>query len=174
VPLASLPPRAPKIDLAQNIVLHIESLNLSEDLSKTLSTNNDELLVLIYNKTNAPLNKPLYQKKLTLDKDNMERNLFIPRTDIPEGQDLLFLLIEQDYDTPIEQLDPIIRVQYEYIIEAFKKRDYQKIRTYLGTEDLLGYKTIEHYTYDLEVNFDIRGVYKADFYEYKISMRTYQ
>lgn len=171
IPLSSLPAKTPKIDPTKNILLSIESLNLSEDLSKTFSTNNDELLVLIYvQKTGGSLDAPLYQKNLLLDTDHMQQNLFIEKGKIPEGEDLLFLLFEQDYETPIEQIDPIIRVQHRQIIEAFKKRDYRKMRTYLGTEDMLGYKTIEDFSYSQDIRFDITGVYKVDFYEYKIRL----
>lgn len=171
IPLSSLPPKGPKINPESTLLLSIESLNLSEDLSKTLSTNNDELLVLIYvKKADGSLDAPLYQKILLLDTDHMQQNLFIEKGKIPEGEDLLFLLLEQDYETPIEQIDPIIRVQHRQVIEAFKKRDYRKMRTYLGTEDMLGYKTIEDFSYSQDIRFDITGVYKADFYEYKIRL----
>lgn len=173
IPLSSLPAKTPKINPAETFMVNIKGHNLSEDLSRILSTKNDELLIFIYQKKDSgSLDAPLLQKTLELDSQNKEKHFIWDKKDIPEGQDLLFLLLEQDFDTPIEQIDPILRIHYLSIIDAFKKRDYQKIRTYLGTEDFLGYKTIENFSFAKAHTFNIKGVYKLDLYEYEISIST--
>jgi hypothetical protein len=154
-----------------SLAIGIEALNLSEDLSRILSTKNDELLILIYEqKVGQPLEAPLFQQTLILDLETRKKLLKWKKDKNLEGKDLLYIMIEQDYDTPVEQIDPIVRIHHENIIKAFKKRDYQQLRTYLGTEDFLGFKILQDFSPDVPVSFNLKGVYKLDLYEYKISI----
>lgn len=154
-----------------SLVISIEALDLSENLSRILSTKNDELLILIYEqKEGQSLDAPLFQQTLVLDLETPKKLLKWKKNNNLEGKDLLYIMIEQDYDTPVEQIDPIVRIHREHIIEAFNKRDYQQLRTYLGTEDFLGFKILEDFSLALPVTFDLKGVYKLDLYEYKISI----
>lgn len=160
--------------LSDSLTISINALNLSEDMSKILSTKNDELLIFIYEKAESGiLGPPVLQQTMLLDLEHMKKSFLWKKDSSLIGKDLLFLMIEQDYETPIEQLDPIIRVQYKHIIDAFKKRDYQKIRTYLGTEDFLGYKTLKNFSFETDYLFNIKGVYKLDLYEYEIRINEH-
>lgn len=174
----SQPDGKPTQELAQSLsdslTVSINALNLSEDMSKILSTKNDELLIFIYEKTdNGILGPPVLQQTMLLDLNHRKKNFLWKKDSSLIGRDLLFLMIEQDYETPIEQLDPIIRVQHKHIIDAFKKRDYQKMRTYLGTEDFLGYKTLQNFSLATDYSFNIKGVYKLDLYEYEININAH-
>lgn len=160
---------------SDSLTITIEALDLSEDLSedlsKILSTKNDELLILIYeNKEEGNLDAPLLTQELLLDIKNPKKSFLWKKDHRLSARDLLFVMLEQDYDTPIEQLDPIIRVQHKSIIEAFKKRDYQTLKTYLGTEDFLGYIILPDFSTEEVQSFTIKGVYKLDLYKYNISI----
>ncbi len=157
--------------LSDSITITINALNLSEDMSKTLSTKNDELLIFIYeNKEDGSLDAPLVYQTMLLDLKHRKKHFTWKKDSSLKGKDLLFIMLEQDYETPIEQLDPIIRVQHQHIIAAFKKRDYRSLRTYLGTEDFLGYKKLLNFSTDEPYSFTITGVYKLDLYEYEITI----
>ncbi|GEM_PF-6460123 len=159
---------------SDSLTITIEALNLSEDLSKILSTKNDELLILVYeNQTEGNLSTPLLIQELLLDIDNPKKSFHWKKDRSLSGKDLLFVLLEQDYETPVEQLDPIFRVQHQHIIAAFKKRDYQTLKTYLGTEDLLGYKVLQGFSLQESLTFTVKGVYKLDLYEYNITISPY-
>lgn len=156
---------------SDSLTITIDALNLSEDLSKTLSTKNDELLIFIYeNKEDGSLDAPLIHHAMLLDLKHRKKHFTWKKDSSLAGKDLLFIMLEQDYDTPVAQLDPIIRVQHEHIIAAFKKRDYRTLRKYLGTEDFLGYKKLLDFSADESYNFTITGVYKLDLYEYIITI----
>ncbi|GAB5524928.1 MAG: hypothetical protein Roseis2KO_28000 [Roseivirga sp.] len=156
---------------SDSLTITINGLNLSEDMSKTLSTKNDELLIFIYeNKENGTLDAPLLHQTMLLDLEHRKKYFTWKKDSSLKGKDLLFIMLEQDYDTPVEQLDPIIRVQYQQIMAAFKKRDYRALRTYLGTEDFLGYKRLTNFSTDEPYRFTITGVYKLDLYEYEITI----
>lgn len=154
-----------------SLTITIDALDLSEDLSKILSTKNDELLIFIYeHKADGSLEAPLLQHTMVLDLEHKKKSFTWKKDSSLLAKELLFIMIEQDYDTPIEQLDPIIRIQHKHITKAFKKRDYKTLRTYLGTEDLLGYKRLPDFSFDEPVSFAISGVYKLDLYKYNITI----
>ncbi|MCE7997001.1 MAG: hypothetical protein HEP71_33895 [Roseivirga sp.] len=156
---------------ADSLTITIDALDLSEDMSKILSTKNDELLIFIYeNKADGSLEAPLLQHTMVLDLNHKKKAFTWKKDSSLLGKELLFVMIEQDYETPVEQLDPIIRIQHKHIIAAFKKRDYQTLRTYLGTEDFLGYKRLSNFSFDEPVSFTITGVYKLDLYKYNITI----
>lgn len=156
---------------SDSLTVTINALNLSEDMSKTLSTKNDELLIFIYeNKEDGSLDAPLIHQTMLVDLKHRKKHFTWMKDSSLIGKDLLFIMLEQDYETPVEQLDPIIRVQHQHIIAAFKKRDYRSLRTYLGTEDFLGYKKLLNFSTDKAYSFTITGVYKLDVYEYEITI----
>ena len=148
----------------------IEGINLSEDMSR-LSTKNDEIFVLVYEYFDSlQLNEPLVSKKLLLAgkgatktfRASVKQELNIDR--------LLLLLIEQDSERPKEQLDLIIRVYHRELMEAYHSNDYERIEKYLGDEDVLGIKVIEKFGKNDAVEFKLTGVHKLDKYEYNVKI----
>ena len=158
----------PKDDIEQNnssYKITIDCKNLSEDL-----THNDELLIMGYEYgITTNLNKPILNKRLILDDDNMVKT-FQWNTEINLFHgDIILILIEQDSDTPIEQIDAILRIHSKSIIEAYESRNYTELEKYLGDEDLLGYKIINKNISE-SIEFSIEGVYKMDRYSYLIKI----
>lgn len=145
----------------------VEALNMSEDMS-VLSTNNDEILLLLYVEPDSltELSKPLLIKQLLFDENNLKKRFVFACERALSNRKFLLFLIELDYETPAEQIDPVIRIHYQSIIDAHSNMYYTELEKYLGNEDFLGTKTI----YELPTDFRIKGVYKLDRYDYRIKM----
>ena len=164
-----LTPHNPRTD---SVFVNITSHDLSEDMSKILSTKNDELLVLIYEYQDSTiLEAPLFQEAFTVNATEKTHAFYFDKAQTSIGSNLLFLLVEQDFGRPIEQIDPVIRVQYQSLLQAFRARDYQQIKRLLGSEDLLGYHIINAYQPKEIIRFKIEGVHKLDFYDYTIEVK---
>lgn len=157
-----------KLSRTDSLNLFIEAINLSEDMSR-FSTKNDEILVLIYELRDAlALDQYLFSKQLILDEKTRSNSVWLSSSRAVSNSMLVLFLIEQDVETPIEQIDPVIRVHYKQLIEAHQKRDYSTIEKYLGDEDLLGVETISKLSDDIPVQFKCVGIHKLDKFEYLI------
>lgn len=153
-----------QLSATDSLSLSIEAIHLSEDMSR-LSTKNDELLILIYeSKDSLGLDKFLFSKQFKLDEKTRSRKIWFSTKNSLTKNKLLFFLIEQDSDTPIEQIDLILRVHYKEIIDAFESKDYLEIGKFIGDEDVLGVKTIS----SLPSQFEFSGIHKLDKYEYLV------
>lgn len=153
-----------------SILVTIEALDISEDMSR-FSSKNDEILVIIYEiGPKSPLEKPLYSfKKVLSNSDKFIHGSFNVDS-INHNSEVLFLLLEQDSETPLDQIDAIFRIHYKSIIEAFDNMDYLEIEKYLGNEDLMGYKVVKGIRRSAGFDFDFKGVYKLDKFHYRISL----
>lgn len=148
-----------------SIQLKIEALNLSEDMSK-LSTKNDELLILIYDQNDsAALGSPLFERQITLDQSRRSV-IWVLAKDKFVRDKLLFVLIEQDTNKPMVQIEALVRVNYQRLMKAHLTKDYSEIQRYLGDEDIIGIKKISK----LPIAFSFHGIHKMDMFEYKINL----
>ncbi|UII28288.1 hypothetical protein LVD15_07635 [Fulvivirga maritima] len=84
---------------------------------------------------------------------------------------MLLFFIEQDSETPIPQIDAILRIHHTDLIDAFNRHSYTDIETYLGDEDLLSYKLIKDVNFSKPIQFSFSGRYKMDKYEYSIHIQ---
>lgn len=148
----------------------VDAIDLSEDMSR-LSTKNDELLILIYElQDSLILDQFLFSKELKLDEKNRSKTTWFSTNKNLTKSKLLFLLIEQDSETPIEQIDPIVRIHYQQIIKAFESGNYIEIEKFLGDEDVLGIKTISKLSNRTSIKFRFSGIHKLDKFEYVIRL----
>lgn len=166
----------PSVSKTINVVL--KGKDLSEDLS-VVSTKNDEILLLIYTYptvhlnsagTSETLDAPVLVSKANIDQYNREHSAQWSITNYDQEKRFLLLLIEQDEQTPIEQLDPIIRVNHRSILKAYQGRDYSGLKKYLGDEDLLGVCFIDSKEIQKEEMYSFRGVHKLDKYDYTVRL----
>ncbi|MBL3654511.1 hypothetical protein [Fulvivirga sediminis] len=111
-----------------SLLFNITSYNLSEDLTK-----NDELLIMAYWLCDSlPLETAFIKKQLIIDPDHMSRDFTWPILLTSEGKNMLLFFIEQDSETPIPQIDAILRIHHTDLIDAFNRHSYSDIETYLG------------------------------------------
>ena len=166
----STPIKQVELSVTDSLNISIEAINLSEDMSR-LSTKNDEILILIYElKDSLELDQFLFSKQLKLDEKNRSKNFWLSTNrEISKGQLILFL-IEQDSETSVEQIDPILRIHYKPIIKAYKGGNYLEIEKYLGDEAVLGIKTISKLDSETPAQFNFNGIHKLDKYEYSIRL----
>lgn len=139
--------------------LTITALDLSEDMSR-LSTKNDEVFLFIYDYSDTnSLSAPLVSVKHIFDKNNPDFNLSIPRKDR-----LILFFIEEDSFRNIEQVEPVIRV---YFKEIMKATDYNQLMKFLGEDDLLGVKIIDNQT----KKFTLSGMNSLDKFNYSFVIK---
>ena len=137
-----------------------------------LSTKNDELLILIYEANDLnKLSEALLTKRLQLDGTHRSKTVQVSIDYEIVNSRILFILIEQDSETPIEQIEPIVRIQYPKIMEAFQANDYTELEKYLGDEDLLGIKIISKWDVNNQAKFKMSGIHKLDRYEYLVNIK---
>jgi hypothetical protein len=154
-------------EYGDTLSLEINAINLSEDMS-VVSTKNDEILILLYEKSDSTtLSKPLFSKQLIFDQKSSKRQFHFPVSDNQANTALLLFFIELDYGTTAEQIDPVIRIHYKTIVEAYTNKDRSTIQNYLGSEDLLGVQQIT----ELPTEFIFNGTYKLDRYEYLLNIK---
>ncbi len=155
--------------MSDSLTVRVEAKELSEDLH-VLSSKNDEILLLIYEQIDsvAPMQLVL-KSQLKFDQTNRVQEFKAPLEKWPIVGELLLFLIEQDSETPLAQLDPIISIQRHEIINAYRNGDYVMMEEYLGDEDVLGIKHISNWDQG-NVNIEFKGYYKLDKFEYSIDL----
>ena len=130
IPSPSIETKEVQLSVTDSLSIVVEAINLSEDMSR-LSTKNDELLILIYElKDSLELDQFLFSKQLKLDERTRSKKIWFSTSKNLTKSRLLFLLIEQDSETPIEQIDPIVRIHYQQIVGAFEDSNYLEIEKF--------------------------------------------
>ncbi|MEL7148248.1 MAG: hypothetical protein AAFO69_17880 [Bacteroidota bacterium] len=138
--------------------VHINALDLSEDMS-IVSSGNDELILIAYYDQSAPLGDPVLTRRVTLDQQNNSDTLSMV---IAETKPLLMFLLEQDTNKKLTAIEPILRVYTEQVIEAYNQMDYKIIEKYLNDDDILGVCSYDWSTETTIVEFKSR--HKLDKY----------
>lgn len=155
--------------MRDSLTVRVEAKELSEDLH-VLSSKNDEILLLVYEQLDSLTPMQLvFKSELKFDQTNRVQKFRAPLEKWPIDGELLLFLIEQDSETPLAQLDPIISIQRHEIIKAYKNGDYVKMEEYLGDEDVLGIRYISNWDQG-NVNVKFKGFYKLDKFEYSIDL----
>lgn len=168
----SAPVKTKSVNLSpiDSLVLTIEAIDLSEDVS-TLSTKNDEVLLFIYEiKDSSKLGKSLFRKQLILDRTSRLKSIDFSFSKRLMNAELLFFLIEQDSEIPIEKIDRRVSNYYREIIAAFKAKKDLEIEKYLGDDDVLGVKTITELKEGQTLQFSFKGMHRLDRYNYQITI----
>lgn len=148
--------------------IQIEATDLSEDMN-TLASGNDELITLIYHlDSSKTLKEPVYIQEFEFDKENKFIELST-RISSEQKCQIMIVLLERDTERPLKQIDPIIRIYYREIMEAYQKHDLLTIRELLGDEDILGIRKL-HLPLSAKMSFRFRGRLKMDKYEYHLKV----
>ena len=152
-----------------SLQLTINGLNLSEDMS-TLSSKNDEVLVLVYpfNDTTR-LSPPIAAEYFVLDSANRKKIVRFPSpsSEMP----LLFFLAEIDSDRSPEEIELLFRKNFKEIINCIERKDLIALQKYIGDDDLIGYKILSRENQTKGISFTFQGRYKLDKFLYKIELK---
>lgn len=170
IPITSHSEPTSLISKQDSVFITLHAINLSEDLSR-LSSGNDEILLLIYQCLDTTiLDYPVFSEQLLFTDTDRVKKINFKSQDISTENSLLIILIERDSETPLEQLDPIIRIQLSRLLSAFGSNDYLELEKYLGDEDLLGMKFLHNFKLHPQANFSFEGIQKLDKFEYQVSI----
>lgn len=144
----------------------LEAVNLSEDMS-TLSSKNDELLVLLYDYTDTTkISTPMLNEFFVLDSTVRTKTMTFVT---PRGAtSLLLFLIELDTDRTKQQVERIIRTHYAEIMALFTAKDLIALQKIIGDDDLMGFNILNVDAGKPNASFSIQGRYKLDKYLYRI------
>lgn len=149
-------------------LITIEAVNLSEDMS-TLSSKNDELLMLIYDFTDTTkLLKPLVSEYFVLDSMQWIRQVTL-KTD--KVRQILLVLIEVDTEKPPAVIEKNFRLHYRDVLNLFRQKDRAGLFKLLDDEDLMGYQVIPNFDRASGHNFSFQGRYKLDKFHYRIVIK---
>ncbi|MCW3072647.1 MAG: hypothetical protein JWO44_2537 [Bacteroidetes bacterium] len=154
-----------------SIRLEIVSSNLSEDMS-TLSSNDDELLLLIYDYTDSTVTgSPAFTGYFTLHKK--DQKVILPADPLGNfiQHDLLLFLIEIDSDKKPGDIEASVTHHYKELIAAYKLRDYLAIEKVIGDEDVLGIKVLPAFKPGKDNEIIFSDIYKMDRFSYSLIFR---
>ena len=129
-----------KTTLSESVQLIVRSTNLSEDMS-TLSSNDDEVAVFIYNYSDSTITAPpVFSAYFILNKNKMSDTLHYADKISEQNNSVIFFLLEIDSDKKLDEIESEVRMNYKGLINAYNKKDYTEIEKYIGDDDLMGIK----------------------------------
>jgi hypothetical protein len=160
-----------KSSVSDSIQLIIHSSNLSEDMS-TLSSNDDEVAVFIYNYSDSTItSKPVFSSYFILNKKKMSDTLNYTNNVNDKNNTIIFFLLEIDSDKKLSDIEPDVRLHYKELISAYNKKNYTEIEKYIGDDDLMGIKKIEDIKSNSPVYFEFNDLYKMDRFSYSVTFK---
>lgn len=155
-------------NLQPNYSATLTANNLSETFTK-----NDEVLFLMYREDPSPATPyPILLKKIIFTPENKVIKYNCNIENIVGNQRLIFVLIEIDSKKNLAQIEPIIRINYKAIINAFNNPKSNDLETYLGDDDLLSIKAIGFKDLmKLNGTLNFKGTHLMDAYDYSLSIQ---
>jgi hypothetical protein len=133
-----------KAVLSDSVQLIVSSTNLSEDMS-SLSSNDDEVAVFIYNYSDSAItSKPVFSDYFILNKNKMSYTIQYTDKITELNNNVIFFLLEVDSEKKLREIESEVRKNYKELINAYYKKDYTEIEKYIGDDDLMGIKKIEN------------------------------
>lgn len=153
-----------------SVSVSINAVNLSEDMS-TLSSKNDELLLLIYTfDDTTKLNQPILTAYFVLD--SAQRKNTTTHT-VSEGvNNLLLILAELDTDRTPDVAEKMIRKNFRSIMGCIERKDLIALQKYVGDDDIIGIKKLTKADRTKGINFSFQGRYKLDKFLYRIELKA--
>lgn len=145
--------------------LKINALNLSEDLSR-LASQNDEILILGY-KNQDTLSDVFIQEYLIFEEEQKSHTIPLDSRLFAEGELILFVL-EIDTELRPQEIEKMVRMNAAEIENTFSKNDRVTLKSLLGDDDLLGIARINQESLKFSHTYNIIGTHKLDRYEYEL------
>ena len=136
----------------------------------TLSSNDDELALFIYEYNDSLITIPSYFiKSFVLTKLKMLDTLYYNGIKKVLNKNLILFLIEMDTDKKVEDIEALIRKNYHELIKAYAVKNYSVIEKYLGDDDLLGIKTIPYFHSPATIEW--ADIYRMDRFSYELILK---
>ncbi len=157
--------------VSKNIDCLLTAYDLTEDVSR-ISSKNDELILLVYNETtNLLFHKVLYQDYFTIDKLYQTKSFAI-NDSIIENSKLTFVLIEIDTKKTLTQIEPVVSLNLEQLRNAKLSGNIFALKEVLGDDDLIGIKSVSLSELGKkDINVDFKGIHLFDSYNYGIEIK---
>ena len=154
-------------NLQPNYSVSIMANNLSESFTK-----NDEVLFLMYREDPSPATPyPILLKTILFSTENNKIKYNCNIENIVGNQRLIMVLIELDSKKNLAQIEPIVRINYKTLINAFNNPKSNEIETFLGDDDLLSIKAIGFKDLmKLDGVINVKGTKLMDAYDYSIKV----
>ncbi|MGB0367941.1 MAG: hypothetical protein ACPGU4_09780 [Flavobacteriales bacterium] len=158
-----------KLEAKDSVIVNVEALNLSEDVSR-FSTKDDEVLVLVYGMTDTTVfPEPILVGYSVFD-SNAATHQF--QGEVPRGwrgNSVGFFLIEVDSEKSPEEIQVVFRTHHAKILEAYRIGDVKGLRHFIEDDDLLGYEVTTNIQIGMK-RFEFSGVQKLDQFHYRIEL----
>jgi hypothetical protein len=140
----------------------------------TVSTNNDEIIFLIYaDNGNMVIPELFYQEYFVFDSLIHEKT-FEFSNPCSDSTEFTFVLIEIDTRRTIQQIEPVVRLNLNKLLSAYNNGNQKTIIEYLGKEDLLGIDKISCNNIKNEnPKIVFSGVHLFDTYNYVLILREF-
>jgi len=151
-----------------SITFTIHATNLSED-KNILPIKNDEIIFQLYSESGSEiLAEPLLYELMLFDEKNLTQKIARPTLELGTSKTFYFFLTEYEYDKSYEQRSPIYRIYYQQIQHAFDSSDLVRVKRYLGSDDLLGARTLQYEDLTTPTVVEFNGVQNFEKYGYEI------
>jgi hypothetical protein len=152
-----------------SLLILVNGINLSEDMS-TLSSKNDEVLMLLYSFDDTlKLKDPLLSAYFVLDSANRKKQMPLVIPD--QAVNILLVLAELDTERSPEQVEKLVRKNFKEIMDCLDKRDLIALQQYIGDDDIIGIKILKAKERSVKTTFSFQGRYKLDKFLYRIEIK---
>ena len=145
--------------------LKVRALNLSEDLSR-LASQNDEILLLGY-KDQDIISDPVIMEYIIFDENQKLFNIPL-KSDLFDSGELILVMLEIDTELKPEDIEMIVRKNIRDIELSFIENDRVNLKTILGDDDLLGIARVDKEKLKIIQTYNFIGTHKMDRYEYEL------
>lgn len=153
-----------------SLTITVGSTNLSEDMS-ALSTNNDEILLLILDSLdNQTVTTPLLSFYTTLSKTKIKDSCSIQTTLLANNQKHILFLLEIDTNKSKEDIAKLIQQHYQLLRDAYLSKDYQQTEQLIGDDDILGIHPFNFPLTNSVLQINFNDIHRMDRYQYTIKI----
>ncbi len=157
-----------------SIRLIIRAIDLTEDMS-SLSSNNDELTVLVYEVIDSLKRVSVkYSSSFTLTKLSNIKKVSYFNSDDLKGKIYSIVLIERDTDQSTDEVEKMVSSRYFEIVSYYFKKGNFGIEEFIDDNDIIGIKSINDIEKSKAVEFGFNGFFKLDKYEYRLTLMKSQ
>ena len=155
------------------LTFKLSALDLTEDVSR-LSTKNDELIILVYERDTVNQQYPnlLYQTYFVMDHQSTEKEFQITNI-LTENTSFTFVLIEVDSGNTLQQVEPIVRLNLDRLSDAYHFGQGKIIKDLLGDEELIGLQEVIKAGLEKgSKKYRFEGVHLFDTYIYSLEIKS--